>query len=127
GFTAASRSVLAVARDPDDDSRLLVASAKANNTGAADGLAYRIVGVCPKCSIEVEDGGSCRACCVQSVGRVTWDDQPVRGLDANAILGAQASPEEREERSETEQFLSEALRHGPRWSDALKMEGGRQG
>jgi len=114
--------MLAVAPDPDDKLRRLVASGKANLTGEAAGLAYRVAGVCPRCGGPVPDGQGCRTCGVQSVPRIVWEDAPVVGLDADRLLGAQsASPEERDEARDADTFLRELLAAG----DVKATEGDR--
>lgn len=111
-FVAAARSMLVVAQAPEDKHRRLVAGGKANLAGEADGLAYRVVGVCPTCRGDVADGMECRACGVQSVARLVWEDDPVPGLDADRLLGVQATPDERDESHDADEFLRELLGAG---------------
>jgi AAA domain len=108
-FVAAARSMLAVAQDPDDKGRRLVAGGKANLSGEAAGLAYRVIGVCPTCGLHVSDGLECRGCGVQSVAKLVWEDTPVPGLDADRLLGAQSTPDERDEAHDAEAFLRSLL------------------
>src|SRR5262249_8745250 len=85
---------------------------KANLSGEAAGLAYRVVGVCPTCRAGVSDGLACRICAVQSVARLIWEDAVVPGLDADRLLGAQPTPDERDEANDAEAFLRELLAGG---------------
>lgn len=90
-FTAAARIVLAVAKDPEQDDRRILASVKTNLPREAAALAYRLVD-----------------------GRVEWDDQPVPAIDVDALLspvsGAQA-----DDRSAAEDFIDELLRDATAW------------
>ena len=126
-FVAASRSVLAVAQDPQDKQRRLVAGSKANLSGEVPGLAYRIVGVCPTCRGDVADGMECRACDVQSVARFVWEDNPVPGLDADRLLGVQATPDDREEGRDADEFLSELLRGGGMRATEVRRQARKNG
>jgi hypothetical protein len=111
-FVAASRAMLVVARSPDDPARRFVAPGKANLGGEASGLAYRVVGVCPVCQGDVQNGMECHTCHVQSVGKIIWEDEPVPGLDADRLLGVQAAPEERGEGRDADELLCDLLADG---------------
>jgi hypothetical protein len=97
GFVAAARIVLAVARDPDDDTRRLLLPAKNNLAPPAETLAFRL-----------EDG------------RMVWEDGPVKGVTADSVLGE--STVDRSERRDAEAFLRELLADGEPMSasDVLK-------
>jgi len=60
---------------------------------------------------------------VQSVARLVWEDAPVAGLDADRLLSAQSTPEEREEAHDAESFLRELLTGG----DVAAKEGEQAG
>ena len=63
GFSAAARVVLAIATDPDDDTRRLLLPVKNNLTRKADTLAFTL-----------------------GDGRVAWDTNPVEGMTADSVL-----------------------------------------
>lgn len=87
GFVAAARVVLAVARDPDDETRRLLLPIKNNLSPPADTLAFTL-----------------------DNGRLLWDDRPVDGVTADSVLGE--SPADRGERQDAEEFLREMLVDG---------------
>jgi putative DNA primase/helicase len=97
-FVAAARIVLAVGKHPEDDTRRLVVSVKSNLGPVSPALAYR-----------VDDG------------RLVWEKSPISGLDADAVLGASALTEDRQERLDAANFLREFLEDGPvRAKEVLK-------
>lgn len=95
-FVAAARVVLAVAKDPDNESHRLLLPIKNNLTAPPAVLAFSLPG-----------------------GRLEWEPQPVAGVDADTILGQ--VPEDREERRDADEFLRELLKDGGvRAADVLR-------
>ena len=93
-FTAAARSVLGVAPDPEHDGRNLLLSVKINVAAKPAGLGYRVVDL---------DG--------PDSGVVRWDDEPVT-VDAATVFGP-ARPDS-PEMSEAKEFLRVVLGSGER-------------
>jgi len=97
-FTAAARIVLAVAADPDQEGRRILAPVKSNLAAPAAPLAYRLTD-----------------------GRVEWEDGPLPTLDVDALLSPAATM--REDRSEADALIVELL-SGESWpmraTDAIK-------
>ena len=89
GISGAARSVLIVAKDPEDEERRVLASAKSNLSRPPDSLAYRL-----------RDAGR--------VARVEFETGSVL-LTADQLLAAQEQPEDRGARAEAEAFLRELL------------------
>jgi hypothetical protein len=86
-FVAAARIVLAVAPHPDDDEKRVLAWVKGNIAGPAATLAYSL-----------------------AEGRLSWDADPVVGVDVEALLSA---PVDRQERREADAWLRTMLTDGP--------------
>jgi archaellum biogenesis ATPase FlaH len=91
-FTAAARSVWAVAPDPSDPARRLMVAVKQNLAPDIDGLAFRI-----------ETQGD--------LPTVAWESGGV-DVDVNNLLNV-ASSEDHSERRDAEEWLSEYLSDGP--------------
>jgi hypothetical protein len=89
GFLGAARLGLVVAKDPQDEGRLLVAGSKNNLGPQAPTLAFRI-----------NDTG------------LAWDPDPVSGVNADELLAAGAGVEDRAEGSDADGFLVEVLAAG---------------
>ena len=89
-FVAAARLVFAVATDPSDETRRIMAPLKANICAPAACLAFRLPD-----------------------GRIEWDGSPV-SVDAETLLRP-AAPHGREERSDAEAFLKELLADDTLW------------
>ena len=87
-FAAAARIVLAVAADPDDATRRILAPIKSNLCAPPAALAYALAD-----------------------GRLAWDSAPVPDVDVDALLSGPAP--DRQERREAESWLREALADGP--------------
>jgi putative DNA primase/helicase len=87
-FVAAARLVFALATDPNDSDRRIVASLKANICRPASALAFRLPDA-----------------------RVEWDAGPV-DMTADALLRPAPTHEDREERVTAETFLREILSDG---------------
>jgi putative DNA primase/helicase len=87
-FAAAARLVLAVAADPDREDRRIMAPVKSNLSTPPAALAYRL-----------------------DAGRVVWEAEPVADADVDALLAGPALG--RQERRDTEAWLSDLLTDGP--------------
>lgn len=92
-FIGIVRSGLVVAEDPDDRFRRVLAASKANLAARPPSLVYRLV-----------DGG-------EGIARVAWEG--VSAHTADTLLLPQ-DEEERDEASDAERFLRDALAAGPR-------------
>lgn len=107
GFVAAVRSALLVARDPEEENRVVIASVKSNLAVKPGSLAYRL-----------ESAGT--------AARVVWDTTPV-SISADDLLAAQASGEDRTARGEAADFLRSALGEGPCPADEVRREARKAG
>ena len=87
GFVAAARVVLAVARDPDDETRRFLLPVKNNLSPPAATLAFTL-----------------------DNGRVEWSAHAVEGVTADSVLGE--SPADQGERQDAEEFLRALLADG---------------
>lgn len=96
-FTAAARIVLAVAADPKDDDRRIVAPVKSNLAAPPAALAYTLAD-----------------------GRLTWEEDPVGDVDVDALLAGR--PAERQKQSEAEAWLVEKLSGGPMLEREIERE-----
>ena len=109
GIGGAARSVLLVAKHPEDEQRRVVASAKSNLSKPPESLAYRIK----------EDQAKRPF--------IAWEEEPV-GLSADQLLAtAREGGETRSARSKAEEFLLRALADGPHLSDEVTREAERAG
>lgn len=93
GIIGAARAGLLVAKDPDDETRRILAPTKENLGPPVKALAYRIEGA--------DNGAS----------RIRWEGETAHLADQ---LLATHSEEERTERDEAKEFLLSELREGPR-------------
>ena len=91
-FVAAARIVLAVAADPNDPERRLLAPIKGNICKASSVLAYRITGE----------------------GALAWEADAVSGTDVEALFRP-SNPGEREERTDAEQVIRDLLDDQTAW------------
>lgn len=98
GFVAAPRAVLAVAFDPEDESRSLLLPLKLNVGPKPPGLAFRREPVRHPEGFEV--------------ARVTWEPEPVT-VDAETALGPPEAPEDRGATEDAADFLRALLADGP--------------
>ena len=89
-FAAAARSVLLVARHPNDSQRRVVAPAKANLSAPAPALGFYF-----------SEGGT-----------FAWEREPV-DLEANDLLAPGVDDDERGARDDAEDFLRDLLAGGP--------------
>ena len=100
-FTAAARSSLGVAKDPEDEQRRFLVTIKCNLAPEAPALAYRLVD-----------------------GRVEWEPDPVCGLSADELLGANGREDEGQD---AKAFLREELSDGPVSGEDLIRAGRKNG
>ncbi|MGD0266199.1 MAG: AAA family ATPase [Candidatus Methylomirabilota bacterium] len=101
-FVAASRAVFAVAEDQENPERRLFLPVKNNLGPKPPGLAFRLAAA-------------------GSAVRVEWDTDPV-AVDADAALAGPEPPEERGEREEAKEFLTELLAARPVPSEDVKRQ-----
>jgi hypothetical protein len=87
-FAAAARVVLAVAADPDQDDRRIVAPVKSNLSAPPAALAYKVV-----------------------TGRLIWEAGPIADADVDALLAGPTF--DGHECRDAEAWLSELLADGP--------------
>ena len=90
-FVASARTVLAVAADPNDADRRILAPIKSNLTRPAPPLAYTIS----------DDG-------------LAWEDGPVSDIDCETIFRSVA-PGDREDRTDAEAVIADLLADSPAW------------
>ena len=102
GIVGAARSALLVAKHPEDEGRRVLAPLKSNLAQPASSLAF---------SLTEADNGAVR---VEWLGETTYT--------ADALLSAPIDPEERSALGEAKEFLREALKDAPLWSNAVKKE-----
>ena len=100
-FAAAARTVLAVAKDPDDELRRFLVAVKNNLGPEPPALAYRLVD-----------------------GRVEWEPDAVCGLHADQLLGVVVNDGEGHD---AVTFLQEELADGPVPSETLLKASNRVG
>jgi putative DNA primase/helicase len=109
GIAGAARSVLLVAKDPDDEDRRIVAAVKSNLCRTPPSLAYRIE--------EDKEGRPW----------IAWEKEPV-DISADRLLAAQAEgEEERTARSEAKDFLGYLLASGSVSSAEVFRQGKQRG
>lgn len=101
GFAAAARIVLAVAADPERDGRRIVAPVKSNLSAPPAALAYTLAD-----------------------GRLTWETEPISGIDVEALLSPAL---DRQEHREADAWLREALTDGPMLSRDIKRDAEQAG
>lgn len=92
GIIGAARAGYLVGRDPEDETRRILACTKLNIGVEPAPLAYRLV------SDELH-----------GCARVEWETEPVDGMTAAALLGTPLDVEERSERNEAVEWLREYL------------------
>jgi hypothetical protein len=95
-FTAAARIVLAVAADPTEPERRIVAPVKSNLSAPPAALAYRLTD-----------------------GRLSWDAGPVV-IDVEALLAGPASSRDREDTTDAEALIAALLTDVSAWPMAAK-------
>jgi putative DNA primase/helicase len=97
-FVAAARVVLAVGKDPEDDSRRLMVTVKNNLTAHAPALAFTV-----------------------TRGVLDWFAAPVLGVDADQVLSPVAG-DDRHERLDADAFLRDTLATGAMASRAILQD-----
>jgi hypothetical protein len=115
-FTAVVRSVIAIARDPDDERGGCVVSQVKNNLGRLDlpNLTYLI----QSATIETDEG-PCKVGLLQITGESTKSVRDILAEAENAT--------ERTERAECAEWLRQALATGPRRTKEIEDEARSQG
>jgi hypothetical protein len=91
-FAAAARIVLAVAKDPERDTRRIMAVVKSNLAAPPPALAYTLA----------DD-------------RLSWETSPVSDLDVDVLLSTPQTPFAREEQTEADQMIGELLEDRAAW------------
>jgi hypothetical protein len=86
GFVGAARVVLAAAKDPNDEARRLLVPVKANLSAPPAALAFSLAS-----------------------GRLEWEPGHVEGVDADTLLCATGSAEDRDERRNADELLLKLL------------------
>ncbi|MGI9048030.1 MAG: AAA family ATPase [Rubrobacteraceae bacterium] len=102
GIIGAARSGLLVAKDPQDDSRRVLAPQKSNLSEPAPSLVF---------TLEAADNGAVR---------VSWRGEST--LNASKLLSAPADEEGRSAQAEARDFLTDLLEAGPVPSDEVQKE-----
>jgi hypothetical protein len=91
-FVAAARLVLAVAPDPEDDTRRLIVPAKSNICAPAAALAYRLVD-----------------------GKLAWETEPVTGITADALLSRPEDRVARDHETDAARLMRELIADTTAW------------
>jgi hypothetical protein len=104
GIIGAARSAYLLAQDPDDEGRLIVAATKANLCAKPPSLAFRIAGT---------PNGAARA---------VWEPRTNEHTADALLQGALDKQGSKRVGQEAEEWLTGALRSGPRETDELKDE-----
>lgn len=107
GFTGLARCVLLAAKDPDDESRRVLAWTKNNLAAKQRSLSYRL-----------DSGGG-------EWAHVAWEG--VSRYDANALLEATRPDEERSKTEEAIEWLVEYMKDGPVFASDAKKAGRANG
>jgi len=103
GIIGAARSALVVGRDPDDETRMVLAVAKANLAATASSLAYRIVD---------RDG----------VGAIEWGEGTAHTAEELLAARTEATAEERTALDDAKAILAEFLASGPVSAKEVRAE-----
>jgi hypothetical protein len=111
-FAALARIVLAAGSDPEEPERHYLMAVKQNICAPSKTLAYRIQG-------EPDDE--------DAAPWLEWEGAPVEGIQADVILGANASAGTREERQDTSEFLRQLLTDGRMSADDVFEAGKANG
>lgn len=112
-FSALSRIHLAAGNDPEHPGRCFLMPVKQNTCAPAPALAYRL-----QSDPDDPDGAA----------RLEWEDAPVDGVVADAILGmGSVGSDEREERQDAAEFLQQLLSDGRMRADEVLKIGKANG
>jgi putative DNA primase/helicase len=115
-FTAQARAVFIVTPDETDETRLLLIPSKMNIAPIKYGLAYRIEG----CLIQ-HNGADI------ATSRIMYESTPITISADQALAALDGNGENRSEKSEAIEFLSDALRSGPVSAKDMKREAAEAG
>jgi putative DNA primase/helicase len=115
-FVNQARAAFIVTPDEDDETRMLLIPSKMNIAPIRHGLAYRIEG----CLIEFEGQEI-------ATSRIMYESTPITITADQALAALDGSSENRSEKSEAIDFLTDALRDGPVSAKALKKDAGDAG
>jgi putative DNA primase/helicase len=115
-FVNQARAAFIVTPDDEDDSRMLLIPSKMNIAPIRHGLAYRIEG----CLIEFEGQEI-------ATSRIMYESTPITITADQALAALDGSSENRSEKSEAIDFLTDALREGPVSAKDLKKDAGDAG
>jgi RecA-family ATPase len=107
GIVGAARSAMLVAKHPEVDEQRVLAPLKSNLAQPASSLAFSLTGA---------DNGAVR---VKWLGETTYT--------ADALLSAPLDPKGCSALDEAKEFLRDALKDAPRWSNAVKKEASKVG
>jgi len=110
-FTAQGRAAFIVTPDEEDETRLLLIPSKMNIAPIRHGLAYRIEG----CLINHEDKEI-------ATSRIMYESTPITISADQALAALDGNSENRSEKAEAVEFLSDALRRGPVAARDVKRE-----
>jgi putative DNA primase/helicase len=115
-FVNQARAAFIVTPDEDDETRMLLIPSKMNIAPIRHGLAYRIEG----CLIEFEGQEI-------ATSRIMFESTPITITADQALAALDNSSENRSEKSEAIDFLTDALREGPVSAKDLKRDAGDAG
>jgi putative DNA primase/helicase len=115
-FVNQARAAFIVTPDEEDETRMLLIPSKMNIAPIRHGLAYRIEG----CLIEFEGQEI-------ATSRIMYESTPITITADQALAALDGSSENRSEKSEAIDFLTDALRDGPVSAKALKKDAGDAG
>jgi putative DNA primase/helicase len=115
-FTAQARAVFIVTPDDADETRLLLIPSKMNIAPIKYGLAYRIEG----CLIQ-HDGADI------ATSRIMYESTPITISADQALAALDGTSENRSDKAEAIDFLTDALRCGPVSAKDMKREAAEAG
>jgi putative DNA primase/helicase len=110
-FVNQARAAFIVTPDEDDETRMLLIPSKMNIAPIRHGLAYRIEG----CLVEFEGKEI-------ATSRIMFESTPITITADQALAALAGNSENRSEKSEAIDFLTDALRNGPVSAKDMKKE-----
>jgi putative DNA primase/helicase len=110
-FVNQARAAFIVTPDEEDETRILLIPSKSNIAPIRHGLAYRIEG----CLVEFEGTEI-------ATSRIMYESNPITITADQALAALAAAGENRSEKSEAIDFLTDALRGGPVSANDIKKE-----